>query len=95
MISKPIMVKATGPYKIWIKYVDQTEGQVDLSHLAEKPIFQKWSEPVYFNSVYIDPVTNAIAWDENIELCPDSMYLKIRGLSFEQWQNLNLTYATN
>ena len=42
MISKPIQVKAIGRYSIWLKFDDTTEGEVDLSHLINKPVFQNW-----------------------------------------------------
>jgi hypothetical protein len=87
MISKPIQVKAINPYAIWLQYADETEGTVDLSHLKNKPIFKNWVNPVFFSKVYINSETFAIAWNEDIELCPDNLYLKIKGISFEQWKN--------
>lgn len=87
MISKPLQVKAINQYSIWLKYDDNTEVEVDLSHLINKPVFKNWKESYFFDKVYIDTETFAIAWDENIELCPDSLYLKIKGITFEQWRN--------
>lgn len=95
MISKPIQVKTINQYSIWLKFDDGTEGKVDLSHLINKPVFQNWKDADFFDRVYIDPETGAIAWDENIELCPDNMYLKIKGITFEQWKNSQYSYATN
>ena len=86
MIAKPLQIKALSNYVIWIKYDDNTEGQVNLDHLVNKPIFDRWKEIDFFNKVHINKETNAIAWDKNIELCPDSLYLKIKGLTFEQWK---------
>lgn len=95
MITKPIEVKAISNYIIWVKFSDQTEGQVDLSYLITKPIFKAWQNSDFFNKVYIDKETNAIAWDENIELCPDNIYLKLKGISFEEWRNSQNLYATD
>jgi len=93
MISKLIQVKAINQYSIWLNYDDGTEGVVDLSHLINKPVFQNWKEPDFFGKVYIDVETGAVAWNENIELCPDSLYLKIKGITFEQWKNSQYSYA--
>ena len=95
MISNAIQVKAISRYSIWLKFDDNTEGVVDLSHLITKPVFQTWKEADFFDKVFIDVETGAIAWDENIELCPDNLYLKIKGLTFEAWKNNQLSYATN
>jgi len=95
MIAKPIHVCALENYSVWLKYDDGTEGVVHLSHLIDKPVFKKWNETGFFENVHIDIKTNAIAWDENIELCPDNMYLKIKGLTFDQWKNNQFLYATS
>jgi hypothetical protein len=31
---RPIEVRPAGRYRIWLRYQDGTEGEVDLSHLA-------------------------------------------------------------
>ena len=88
MIPQPIQVKAISQYSIWLKYDDNTEGEVDLSHLINMPVFQNWKNADFFNQVYIDSETGAIAWDENIELCHDNLYLKIKGYTFEKWKRI-------
>jgi hypothetical protein len=93
MIAKLIQVKAVDQYLIWLKYDDNTEGQVDLTHLKDKPVFKKWENSEFFNKVYIDAETQAVAWDENIELCPDSLYLKIKRQSFQQWKTNQYSHA--
>ena len=95
MFPKPISVKSQGKYKIWLKYSDQTQGIIDLSDLANQGIFEAWEANNLFEKVYIDKISNAIAWNEDIDICPDSLYLKLRGLSFENWKENQKSYATN
>lgn len=95
MISRPQQVKAVGKFSIWIKFEDNSEGFVDLSHLKDLPVFLKWQNTSFFEQVFINNETFAISWDESIELCPDNMYLKVNGLTFEQWKNQQYAYATN
>jgi hypothetical protein len=87
MFPRPVQVKALQKYEIWLKYSDNTEGQLDLSHLAGKPAFSEWIDSELFFKVYIDPETHAIAWNCDIELCPDSLYLKLKGITFEEWKD--------
>jgi hypothetical protein len=68
---------------------------VDLSHLIDKPVFQNRKNYDFFDKVFIDSGTRTICWDENIELCPDNMYFKIKGLTFEQWNKNQFSYATS
>lgn len=80
---KPVKVKVLPGYKIWIKYSDGAEGEVDLSHLAGKGVFKLWDDYAEFQKVYIGE-HGEIAWSDQIDLCPDAMYLKITGKSAEQ-----------
>ena len=76
-MHKPVAVKALEKYKVWVKYQDGSSGTIDLSDLAGKPVFQFWEDEGAFEKVYINPDTGAIAWSEEIELCPDSIYYEI------------------
>jgi hypothetical protein len=95
MFPKPIEVLALEKYQIWIKFSDTTEGIIDLSHLAQQGVFKEWEEPGVFNLVHIHPETDAIAWNDNIEICPDSLYLQLLGMSFEEWEQSKLAHATD
>lgn len=75
---RPIDVKALENYRIWVKYSDGVEGEVDLSDLVGKGVFATWQDVRAFQKVHIGP-GGEIAWDEEIDLCPDAIYLKITG----------------
>ena len=95
MFPKLIQVIALDKFQIWLKFSDTTEGIVDLTHLTNRGIFIDWNAPGFFDKVYINSETNAIAWSEDIELCPDSLYLQLKNLSFEEWKKSELVNATN
>lgn len=80
---KPTQVKPLPGYKIWIEYEDGELGEIDLSHLAGKGVFKAWDEPGHFERVHIDSY-GAIAWDENIDMCADALYMDITGKSWEE-----------
>ncbi|OGU17446.1 MAG: hypothetical protein A2X61_08980 [Ignavibacteria bacterium GWB2_35_12] len=95
MFPRPIQVIALENFQIWLKYSDTTEGIVDLSHLKNQGIFNEWSKPGIFNKVQLNSETFAISWNEEIELCPNSLYLKLKNTSFEEWEKSELVNATN
>ena len=39
---EPLGVKALPDSRIWIRYADGKEGEVDLSHLAGQGVFKIW-----------------------------------------------------
>lgn len=75
---KPVSVKALPGYKLWIKYENGEEGEIDISHLAEKGIFKIWKVAGKFEDVTIAQ-SGAIKWSDDVELCPDALYLKLTG----------------
>lgn len=80
---KPVKVKALPDYKIWVKYSDGAEGEVDLSNLVGKGVFKLWNDHRAFQKVYIGS-HGEIAWSDKIDLCPDAIYLEITGKTPEQ-----------
>ncbi len=74
----PISVKALPKNRISIRYSDGVEGEIDLSEFAKKKLFAAWKDPVFFQKVHVGPYRQ-IRWSDEIELCPDSLYLKLTG----------------
>jgi hypothetical protein len=64
--------------RLWLRYDDGVEGEVDLSRLEGRGVFRVWDRPGVF-----EQVTNAegggISWPGDVELCPDALYLEITG----------------
>lgn len=79
---RPTSVKALPDFRIWLRYSDGVEGEVDLSDLAGRGVFAAWNDPAFFNSVQLG-AHGAIEWSPEIDICPDSMYLQITGKPVE------------
>ena len=86
---KPIKVNAIEKYQIFIEFNDQTQGIVDLQHLASKEVFKYWDFGDNFSKVFINEENNAIAWTETIEIDTLNCYLLIRGINFNEYINVN------
>jgi hypothetical protein len=80
---KPVEVKPLADYKIWIRYADGVEGEVDLSYLAGRGVFSSWRDYTAFQRVHLGP-SGEIAWSDEVELCPDSIYLRLTGKTPEE-----------
>jgi hypothetical protein len=82
-MKRIVEVKPLEHFRIWIRFADGVEGQANLSHLAGKGVFAKWEEPSFFASVRIGD-SGELVWDDQIDLCPDSLYLTVTGKSAEE-----------
>lgn len=73
-MKKIVEAEAREDYRLWVRYEDGAEGEVDLSNLVGKGVFERWEDPAEFQKVSIDPDTDTVAWPGGIDLCPDSLY---------------------
>lgn len=80
---RPLDVRALPSYRLWLRYSDGTEGEVDLSHLVGRGVFTIWNQPGVFETVSLGP-GRSIHWSDEVELCPDSLYLQITGKAPEE-----------
>lgn len=95
MFPKPVFVQAIDGYRLFLRYDDGVEGEVSLAHLAGQGIFGQWDENSLFYNVYIDAETDAIAWSEELEIGPDSLYLKLIDVDFQTWKTRSVAHATH
>jgi hypothetical protein len=77
-MKKVAEVKALSGYRIWLRYSDGVEGEVDLGYLAGRGVFTAWTSRAVFESVQVG-ASGSVVWDEDIDLCPDALYLRLTG----------------
>ena len=65
-----VACKALPKYRVWIQFDDGLEGEVDLSHLVGKGIFEAWQSVEFFNQVQVDKKNNTLSWGKEIDLDP-------------------------
>ena len=75
---RPIAVEPRDGYRIWLRYSDGAAGEIDLSALAGQGVFADWEDSACFAAVRLAE-HGAIVWDEDLELCPDALYLQLTG----------------
>lgn len=83
MLIHPTFVKARPNYRLYVEFSDGAKGEVDLSDLAGESVFKAWQNQSFFNKVHIGS-HREIKWDDELELCSDSIYLKLTGKSPEE-----------
>jgi len=84
-MSRPrlLEVRAQPNYRLWLRYEDGAEGEVDLSSLAGRGVLKAWDDPGFFESVRLGPY-GEIAWGNEIDLCPDALYMRLTGKEPEE-----------
>jgi hypothetical protein len=71
-------VKALDNYRLWVQFSDGVEGIADLAEFAGQGVFALWNDYHEFEKVSVGP-GGEITWGEQIDMCPDAIYLRITG----------------
>lgn len=75
---KLVEVRVLEGYRVWLRYTDGVEGEVDLSDLAGRGVLEAWNDRRFFEKARFDE-SGALAWGGDIDLCPDALYLRLTG----------------
>lgn len=72
-------VEALPGFRLHVRFVDGTEGVVDLTGLIHSPgagVFAALADPLLFAQAHIEH--GAVTWPGEIDLAPDAMYAEIK-----------------
>ena len=82
-MKRAIDVRPLDNYRLWLKFDDGTQGEIDLSDLAGRGVFAAWVNANVFREVRVDD-SGAVVWPDEIDLCPDALYLRLTGKAVEE-----------
>ena len=72
---KIVKVRVLSGYRLELVFDDAVSGVVDIEELVGKGVFALWRDRRAFEHVEIGSF-GELVWDDKIDLCPDSLYLK-------------------
>ena len=81
---KIIEARALTSYRLYVKFSDGAEGEVDLSALAGQGVFAAWDDPAFFEQVQIGSSGRSLEWGSQIDLSADSLYMNLTGRTAQQ-----------
>lgn len=72
-------VKALPDFQLHVRFIDGTEGLVDMAALIQSPgagVFAALADPALFAQAHVE--YGAVTWPGEIDLAPDAMYADIK-----------------
>ncbi len=81
-MTRPTRVQPRPGYRISIEFSDGFAGEIDPSDLTGRGVFRAWEVLGCFEGAYIAP-TSAIAWGDEIDICPEALYMDLTGKPVE------------
>ena len=64
-------------YRIWLKFEDRAEGEVDLSGDLRGPVFEPLRDPEYFRRFVVSSDLGTISWPNGADFAPEFLYDKL------------------
>jgi len=75
-MPKLLAAHAREGHRLWIRYDDGTEGEIDVSDFVGRGVFASLRDVATFARVHAGP-SGQIMWSAQQELCADAMYLRL------------------
>ncbi len=80
MLKDIVKARPLEGYRIYIRFEDGAEGEVDLSKLVEfTGVFRALRDPEEVRKVTVNPELGTIDWPNGADLDPDVLYSRITG----------------
>ena len=86
MIHDVVSAAYKGGYKIELTFDDGKRGIVDFSkYLARGGVFKRFRDMDFFKSFHINEELGVLAWGDDIDLAPETLYCEATGSPLPDW----------
>ena len=77
MLPKLREAKYQGDYRIWLKFEDGVEGEVDLEGELWGEVFQVLEDKARFAELSLDGELETVVWPNGADFAPEFLYQKL------------------
>lgn len=92
MLRDIVEAHSSGGYRLYLRFEDGVEGEIDLDGLIEfKGVFESLRDPEEVAKVEVDPETGTVSWPGGADLDPDVLYAEITGRALELRESVAFT----
>lgn len=77
MIPKVSEAKYQGDYRIWLRFSDGVEGEIDLQDELWGEVFEPLKDKSNFSKLTVDQELETIVWPNGADFAPEFFYQKL------------------
>ena len=82
MFVQIIDVQTRGGSRLYLRFDDGAEGEVDIAQIMPfEGVFAPLRDPVFFARVSLDQDWGTICWPNDLDLAPEPLYERITGVN--------------
>ncbi|MGI8852886.1 MAG: DUF2442 domain-containing protein [Methyloceanibacter sp.] len=78
LTPKIVEARHAGDYRIWLRFADGVEGEIDLEPELWGPIFEPLKDKAYFARFQLYPEGITIYWPNDADFAPEFLYTQVR-----------------
>jgi len=88
MLIDIVEARAVVGHRLYIRFEDGVEGELDLKNLVEfKGVFEPLRDPEEMKKLRVDAESGTICWPNGADLDPDVLYRELSGEPIELTEN--------
>lgn len=65
-------------FRVWLRFSDGLEGEVDLAAELEGPVFECLRDVAYFRQVSLHPELHTLVWPNGADFAPEFLRSRLR-----------------
>ena len=73
-LARVVEARYIAAYRVWLRFDDGLEGEVDLESVLRGPVFEPLKDPAYFAQFSVDWT---LTWPNGADLAPESLYARV------------------
>jgi hypothetical protein len=78
MVPHVLEARLIGGYRLWLRFDDGAEGEVDLSGELRGPVFEPLRNPEFFGQFNIHPELKTLVWPNGADFAPEFLRMALR-----------------
>ena len=73
-----VEARYVGGYVIWLRFYDDTAGEIDLRAELYGPVFEPLRDPGVFSQFQIHPEFHTLTWPNGADFAPEFLHDNVR-----------------
>ena len=78
-MKKIVACKALEAYRVWLRFDDGAEGEVDFSARVGQGVFAPWTDYGFFRQAALGEYGRTLSWPGELDFCADALWLQVTG----------------
>ncbi len=76
-----VEARVTGEHRLFLRFSDGAEGEVDLANHLEGEVFEPLKDPAFFSEAQLHSELGTVFWPNGADFAPEFLYEQLGALA--------------